>query len=1027
MPRTRPSKVPFIRDILHETPHLFFALTETWLRDQHDGETFIEGYTLLRSDRKNHRRKGIRDSGGAAIYINSQDMLDTETILNFSNGVVEAIGVHIKTRNVVVIVVYRQPDDMKQKIRSNSHAFRSFLSELDQALKDLPTPSPDILLCGDFNLPHAIWSDETCSGATSDERIMIEDLKKLVNEHLLIQKIDGPTHRDGNLLDLLFTNNADYIHSFSSNITVLSDHFLIECKTCFKEHYSPGPKPKTDAVDKDKETTFYDLNFFSEDVSWDALKHELSQTNWRQLFHKCSPSEMMEAFLSLCLDISKKHVPLKRPTSTTNRSKTIPRHRTKLMRARRRIQKQSVATHSEARKQALRKRLIEIEKKLQSSHSTEKEMEERKAVERINSNSKYFFSYAKRFSTIKVGIGPLLDAARAIVSCPFKMGEILSDQYASVFSKPMFQNSELENLFKENTLHTRSGLTDIDFNEDDILQAMNEFARNSAAGPDGFPALLLKECSSLSHPLFLIWRKSMTLGVVPASCKIANIIPIHKGKSRSAAKNYRPVALTSLIIKTYEKVIRRKLVNYLNENNMFNDSQHGFRGSRSCLSQLLSHFDQITRLLEAGKAVDVIYLDFAKAFDKVDIGITLHKLESLGIKGSLGRWLQSFLTGRSQCVLVEGVKSSPRRVLSGVPQGSVLGPLLFLILIGDIDENVAKSFISSFADDTRIGHGVTTSQDMEELQADLEVVYRWAVDNNMEFNSDKFEHIRYKSSKFLNLTEKNYYSNIGTPIIQKSNLRDLGVTISDDGTFSKYIDEKINKMKSKIGWVLRTFRTRECRPMLTLWKSLILSDHDYCSQLWNPQRIGYIQVLEQVQFAFLKKIHSVSHLNYWEQLSTLGLYSLQRRRERYIAIYTWKILEGHAPNIASGEAALSAKWHPRRGRVCDVPKVSGAASVRIQSIRRASFAVNGPRIFNSLPKHIRDNTNCDVNTFKSRLDKFLSRIPDQPLIPGYTAYRLCDTNSILDWLGNAQLRLDESSRQNDVQDLAAAIQGDHGH
>ena len=172
----------------------------------------------------------------------------------------------------------------------------------------------------------------------------------------------------------------------------------------------------------------------------------------------------------------------------------------------------------------------------------------------------------------------------------------------------------------------------------------------------------------------------------------------------------------------------------------------------------------------------------------------------------------------------------------------------------------------------------------------------------------------------------------------------------------------------------------------------------------------------------------MSHLSYWEQLSTLGLYSLQRRRERYIAIYTWKILEGQVPNIGSGEASLSAKWHQRRGRECVVPKVNTTAPVKIQNIRRASFAINGPRIFNSLPQHIRDTTNCDLNIFKSRLDRFLRNVPDQPLIPGYTSYRLCDTNSLLDWLGNAhlQVHLEGSTQQSGVTDLAAAIHGDHG-
>ena len=1031
-PRTRPSKVPFIRDIIYDTPHLFFALTETWLHDHTDAELSIEGFTLFRCDRRKIQRRGIRDSGGAAIYIRNEDALGAERVLEFSNGVIEALGVHIKSKNVVVVSAYRQPDNPKQKTRSGSREFKSFLTSLNDTLTGLPTPLPDVLVCGDFNLPHADWNSGKCtSGATTEEKCMVEDLQFLANEHLLNQVIDKSTHKDGNILDLIFTNNLNYIHSFSSIATVLSDHCIVECKVNYTDKKSLSDAyeaPSSHTADED--ISFYDLNFFSENINWDSIRTSLSKIDWRFHFRRCTPDQMMESFLSLCLEVSKKHTPLKRQSPRNSRkAHDIPRHRRKLMRVRRRLKKQCLITTSEPRLNAIRRRLIEVEKQLQKSHNAESELEEKKAVDRIRTNSKHFFSYAKRFSAVKVGIGPLLDAADALISCPRRMGEILSNQYSSVFSKPVYTDAEIDEILLDDTSDVSPGLGDIDFNEDDISQAISEFSCNSAAGPDGFPAKLLKECkNSLSHPLFLIWRKSLNRGIVPASCKLASIIPIHKGKSRGLAKNYRPVALTSLIVKTFEKVLRRKLVAFFDEHNFFNNNQHGFRSARSCLSQLLAHFDHVTRLLENGNVVDVIYLDFSKAFDKVDIGITLQKLKTLGINGPLIRWLCSFLTGRSQHVQVNGVKSLPRPVPSGVPQGSVLGPLLFLILIGDIDKDVVNSFISSFADDTRVGRGVKSPADMRKLQSDLQSVYRWATQNNMVFNSEKFEHIRYQPSKTPVQYDADYLSDVGTPISTKTSLRDLGVTISDDATFSQYIEEKIVKMRSKIGWVLRTFRTRECRPMLTLWKALILSEHDYCSQLWNPHRKGLIQSLELLQYVFIKKIRNMSCLSYWEQLSTLNLYSLQRRRERYIIIYTWKILEGLVPNIAEGDASLSARWHQRRGRECQLPKVKSTAPVRIQTIRRSSFAVNGPRIFNSLPQHIRDITNCDLNLFKSQLDRFLRKLPDQPLIPGYTAYRQCETNSVIDWLGNAhmQVYLEESERQSDVTDLAAAIHGDHG-
>ena len=258
------------------------------------------------------------------------------------------------------------------------------------------------------------------------------------------------------------------------------------------------------------------------------------------------------------------------------------------------------------------------------------------------------------------------------------MAEMLSDQYSSVFSVPQDKDISSHALFPD-VDYTDQGLADIIFNDCELADAMQELSANAAPGPDGFPAILLKRCcEALSPPLAKIRRKSVSTGEIPGVCKSATIMPIHKGKSRAILNNYRPVALTSRLIKVFEKVVRKSIVQFMKDNNLFNNSQHGFLGGRSCLSQLLIHFDRITYELENGRGVDVIYLDFAKAFDKVDHGITLKKLASIGIKGRLGRWLYSFLTNRTQSVLVEGRKSQPKPVISGVPKDRSWDPFYSL-------------------------------------------------------------------------------------------------------------------------------------------------------------------------------------------------------------------------------------------------------------------------------------------------------------------------------------------------------------
>ena len=494
----------------------------------------------------------------------------------------------------------------------------------------------------------------------------------------------------------------------------------------------------------------------------------------------------------------------------------------------------------------------------------------------------------------------------------------------------------------------------------------------------------------IQEGLNMLWRKSIDTGVIPEVLKISNITPIYNGGSRQIPKNYRPVALTSHLIKLFEKILRNHLVSFIEHNNLMNPNQHGFRTGHSCLSQLIQHFDRITKLLEEGENADVVYLDFAKAFDKLDFEVTLEKLKNMGIKGKLHKWIESFLTGRKQFVLVEGEKSEAVQVQSGVPQGSVIGPLLFLILLKDIDKDVRSSWVSSFADDTRVLAGVKNQEDVRQLQTDLDSIYRWAHVNNCMFNADKFECLRYGNDDILK-ESTNYVSSNQVSIACKDSVRDLGVQVSADAQFKVHISNTIVSANLKCGWVLRSFVTRDRLPMLTLWKSLILPILDYCCPLWCPHKPGQIQSLEMVQVSFVNKISGMYEYDYWQQLKILKLNSLERRRERYVVIYVWKLLEGLVPNFGIEEA-----HNKRKGRYCVVPIVKTKGSIRIQSLRFNSFGVRGPRIFNSLPQKLRDMSGCSLDTFKRALDSHLKNIPDEPRVGKLIKYCAKASNSLLD-------------------------------
>ena len=905
------------------------------------------------------------------IYLKST--LAADVVFEYSSGVIEALCLKINVLNLILCVVYRPPDNSAGGHRSTAEHFGDFTKKLSDELLAQPSPMPNIVIGGDLNLPHASWpSGAATHGANPDERNMLDLVSELSSQHFLTQISNEATHQAGNILDLLLTNCPDHFLSCEVTPTApISSHHMVQFSTLFHASNRVVYEEKTPT------SAFDQVNIFSEDVNWPAIRSSLGNVEWTEELANLSTSEMLLEVVRRCESLALEHVPPK--IRRKGKYLRIPRHRKILMRKRTRIRKSFLACSSSARRSAIQVKLTEIERKLQKSYQSQEQNDEHKAVGNIKNNSKYFFTYARKKAKLTVPVGPLKDSAGNLVNSPIEMANILSNQYESAFSNPVQIDLDFS--------HTPDNMIqDMDFTEQDIMDAIDEVPSNSAPGPDRFPALFLKKCKQeLVKPLYILWRKSLDTG------KLSNIIPIHKGGCRSTAKNYRPVALTSHLVKIFEKVIRTKLVSHLDEHNMMNPNQHGFRAGRSCLSQLLQHYDAVTQLLEDGQNVDVVYLDFSKAFDKLDIRITLQKVYNLGIGGKLFDWIEAFLTNRSQSVLVNGAMSDRVPVVSGVPQGSVLGPLMFLILLGDIDRDVLHSFVSSFADDTRVFAGINSVEETKQLQNDLNKIYDWAVRNNAEFNSAKFECLRYGNNNHLK--QNTSYTANNQEIIEVSTyVRDLGVKMSSDGNFAHHINDICTSASLKCAWILRVFKTRDRVALVTLWKSLVAPVLEYCCQLWNPSATGLIQKMEAVQHSYFSKITGLQSLDYWQQLSVLKMPSLQRRRERYICIYIWKVLEGLVPNFG-----LQSNHSTRRGRSCMVPRVRQVASQKIQNLRYNSIGVLGPRLFNQLPKAVRGVSGCTVEVFKRALNKCLESIPDEPRIPKMVKYCSKSSNSLLSY------------------------------
>ena len=285
-----------------------------------------------------------------------------------------------------------------------------------------------------------------------------------------------------------------------------------------------------------------------------------------------------------------------------------------------------------------------------------------------------------------------------------------------------------------------------------------------------------------------------------------------------------------------------------------------------------NHFEMLNSCSDT--IVDMVYLDFSKAFDKVDHGILLHKVKELSITGKLGQWFYHFLTNRKHFVRLPGGVSGDHPVISGVPQGTVLGPLLFIIMIADINKDIACSKLTSFADDTRVYKQISDTEDCDSLQRDLTSVYKWASDNNLNnmfFNAKKFHFLPLSASQASN--KSNVYINPSMDIIpQFTDVPDLGINriiISKDCSFDSHISSLSRKCNNLAGWILRSFVSHDKLTMLTLFKSLVISRLDYTSQLWSPHKISQITLIEKVQRSFTKHIPGMRDLSYHERLQAL--------------------------------------------------------------------------------------------------------------------------------------------------------------
>ena len=375
--------------------------------------------------------------------------------------------------------------------------------------------------------------------------------------------------------------------------------------------------------------------------------------------------------------------------------------------------------------------------------------------------------------------------------------------------------------------------------------------------------------------------------MVPSDWKKANISPIFKKGSKSIAANYRPISLTAVLCKLMESFIRDHVMKYLMENKLLTVKQHGFICGRSTVTQLLKYLDDCAKCVASGKVVDAIYLDFEKAFDTVPHRRLLEKLKAYGIAGEIFYWISDYLRERTQVVLVNGTDSEIGAVSSGVPQGSVLGPLLFVLYINDMLDNITSDGLL-FADDTKVYRQICSKEDALKLQLDIDLMKAWTDKWLLHFNDDKCHVLTL--GKIENILYTHRYKINDKELEHVFEEKDLGVHVDADLSFEEHIATKIMKANQIMGLIRRTFTYLDKESFKKLYTALVRPHLEYAQSVWSPHLKKYQDLVEKVQIRATKLVDHMGALDYSERLKAIKLPTLSFCRYRGDMIEVFKHL-----------------------------------------------------------------------------------------------------------------------------------------
>lgn len=846
----------FLENVLNQE-HKFIVITESWLNDSiFNAQIFDSRYTVFRKDRSTRQTRG----GGLLLALLNEENMRAERLSHLETGD-ENLWVKVTIQGVClfICIVYIPPS-------SKTNVYTTFFETLISNLTYFGDKK--ILVIGDFNI-----------NSSQNPRAVDTELS-YVMELFQLKQFNTVLNSCNRTLDLILSN--------FSMFTKKSDFCLVQ-----EDNYHPTLLSEI-SLEHDKplknrclhsENNFRGWNFRKGD--FEKLYSQLRDHNWLAILEISDVDEAVKYFYDTLYAYFDKCFLRKKAPRNENYPRWFSREiigdiKMKLIHHRRWKRSGLESEH-------------ELFKSYRSKIKRNISIAHKKYILEVENNVKHDpKSFWKYVSGKKQDRGLLNHII--LNDCTYK-GTDVPEAFAKYFQS--VYNPEKVDF--ESYVPGQIGLTKAqnisieNVNNIDFRLAIRKLKPKTSFGPDFIPPFVIKGCyEPLSNPLLHIFNLTIKNGIFPKLWKLSKVTPLHKDGDKSQATNYRPIAILSAPAKLLEIIIHKYV--YAKVEPFLIDQQHGFRCGRSTTTNLMAFTDYVARALDNNEQVDTSYHDFAKAFDKVDHLVLLSRLEEIGFSGNLLKLFRNYLNEREQFVAYGGFNSNAYPTNSGVPQGSNLGPLLFLIFINNIREKIKFVRFLLFADDIKLFLRIRSLEDCRKLQEDINAIIDWSIDSKLGFNFQKCSVMCFTRS------QKTVYFNYkmkDTSLKHTAICKDLGIVYDARLTFHAHI-EKICKSATKmLGFVIHNSKELTNLAVIRLlYFSLVRSILESGSQVWGPEDTVYVLMVEKIQKKFLRYLY-MREFGFYPWLfptafisGMLGIYSLSSRRDVALLLMAYKLLNG---------------------------------------------------------------------------------------------------------------------------------------